>query len=168
MWAICVCVFFRLMILMRSDFHMSISRMLPKLNCKSPETKLSLERLQGNENEAGSESSPQTEAAEGKMKPDWWLHVYNLKKAEQIRQVDCCGLSRVVVYWLLRSKMAAHVFSTLYSSMKVYILLFSSIQLHVHTFKRDCLVFGDFFLRNQSENVMDYFLMSYVSSLKEW
>lgn len=77
---VCVCVFFRLMMLMHSDFHVSIGRTSPKLNCKSPEMKPSLECLQGNENETGNESSPQTETEEGKRKPDRWLSVFNLKK----------------------------------------------------------------------------------------
>ncbi|CAB1447195.1 unnamed protein product [Pleuronectes platessa] len=35
-------------ILIHSDVHMPIGRMSPKLNCKSPEMKLSLHHLQGN------------------------------------------------------------------------------------------------------------------------
>lgn len=50
------CVFFRLMILMCSDFHRSIGHVSPKLNYKSPEIKLSFERLQHSKNETGSES----------------------------------------------------------------------------------------------------------------
>lgn len=49
-------VFFGFMILMRSDFHRSIGCMSPKLNCKSPEMRLSLDRLQIIMNETGSES----------------------------------------------------------------------------------------------------------------
>lgn len=91
-------------------------------------------RLWGNEDEAASESIPQTEDEEGKMKLGRWLYVFNiLKKVEQIQQVECCGC------WMLEKNLTALLF--FYHVIRVYVLYFSNIHLNVHTFKGDCLVF---------------------------